>query len=112
VKVDSQGKTRPERRLYALDEAERDAILLKLADEKVRESAIHVGRFKGLGEMNPEELRETTMSPDTRRLLPLTVSPEVLADTHKVFTLLMGKGEASSRRSWMEERGNLVEADI
>ncbi len=112
VKVDAQGKSRPERRLYALDEGERDAILVKLADEKVREGAIHVGRFKGLGEMNPEELRETTMSPDTRRLLPLTVSAEVLADTSRVFTLLMGKGEAASRRSWMEERGNLVEADI
>jgi topoisomerase-4 subunit B len=112
VKVDAQGKARPERRLYALDEGERDAILVKLSDEKVRESAIHVGRFKGLGEMNPEELRETTMSPDTRRLLPLTVSPDVLADTHRTFTLLMGKGEAASRRSWMEERGNLVEADI
>jgi topoisomerase-4 subunit B len=112
VKVEAQGKTRPERRLYALDEGERDAILTKLADEKVRESAVHVGRFKGLGEMNPEELRETTMSPDTRRLLPLTVSAEVLADTHKMFTLLMGKGEAASRRGWMEERGNLVEADI
>jgi topoisomerase-4 subunit B len=112
VKVDAQGKSRPERRLYALDEAERDAILLKLEDEKVRENAVHVGRFKGLGEMNPEELRETTMSPDTRRLLPLTVSQEVLSDTHRMFTLLMGKGEASSRRAWMEARGNLVEADI
>jgi topoisomerase-4 subunit B len=112
VKVDAQGRSRPERRLYALDEGERDAILTKLADEKVREGAIHVGRFKGLGEMNPEELRETTMSPDTRRLLPLTVSEEVLADTDRVFTLLMGKGEAASRRSWMEERGNLVEADV
>jgi topoisomerase-4 subunit B len=112
VRVDAQGKSRPERRLYALDEAERDAILLKLEDEKVRESAVHVGRFKGLGEMNPEELRETTMSPDTRRLLPLTVSTEVAADTQKMFTLLMGKGEAASRRSWMEERGNLVEADV
>ena len=112
VKVDAQGKSRPERRLYALDEGERDAILVKLADEKVRETAIHVGRFKGLGEMNPEELRETTMSPDTRRLLPLTVNADVLADTHKVFTLLMGKGEAASRRSWMEERGHSVEADV
>jgi len=112
VKVDAQGKSRPERRLYALDEAERDATLLKLEDEKVRESAIHVGRFKGLGEMNPDELRETTMNPDTRRLLPLTVSAEVLADTHRMFTLLMGKGEAASRRSWMEEHGNRVEADV
>jgi topoisomerase-4 subunit B len=112
VKVQAQGRNRPERRLYALDEPERDAILVKLADEKVREGAITVGRFKGLGEMNPEELRETTMNPDTRRLLPLTVSAAVLADTHRMFTLLMGKGEAASRRSWMEERGNLVEADI
>ena len=112
VKVEAQGKSRPERRLYALDEGERDAILVKLADEKVRESAIHVGRFKGLGEMNPDELRETTMNPDTRRLLPLTLSADRQADTHRMFTLLMGKGEASSRRSWMEEHGNRVEADV
>ncbi len=112
VKVEAQGKSRPERRLYALDEGERDAILVKLADEKVRESAIHVGRFKGLGEMNPDELRETTMNPDTRRLLPLTISADLQADTHRMFTLLMGKGEASSRRSWMEEHGNRVEADV
>jgi len=112
VKVEAQGKSRPERRLYALDEGERDAILVKLADEKVRESAIHVGRFKGLGEMNPDELRETTMNPDTRRLLPLTLSADLHSGTHRMFTLLMGKGEASSRRSWMEEHGNRVEADV
>ena len=112
IKVESQGKNRPERRLYALDEAERDALLEKLADEKVRESAITVGRFKGLGEMNPEELRETTMSPDTRRLLPLVIDSTAFTDARETFTLLMGKGEASSRRSWMEAKGNLVEADI
>ncbi len=112
IKVESQGKNRPERRLYALDEAERDALLEKLADEKVRESAITVGRFKGLGEMNPEELRETTMSPDTRRLLPLVIDGGAFAEARETFTLLMGKGEAASRRSWMEAKGNLVEADV
>ena len=112
IKVESQGKNRPERRLYALDEAERDALLEKLADEKVRESAITVGRFKGLGEMNPEELRETTMSPDTRRLLPLVIDGGAFTEARETFTLLMGKGEAASRRSWMEAKGNLVEADV
>ena len=87
-------------------------MLFRSADEKVRESAITVGRFKGLGEMNPEELRETTMNPDTRRLLPLVIDAAAFAEARETFTLLMGKGEASSRRSWMEAKGNLVEADV
>jgi DNA topoisomerase IV, B subunit, proteobacterial len=112
VKVAAQGKGRPERRFYALDDAERDQVLERLQEDKVRDDNIHVGRFKGLGEMNPEQLRETTMHPDTRRLLTVVLPREVLEEARRMFTLLMGKGEAAGRRSWMEANGNLVEADI
>ena len=112
IKVAAQGKSRPERRLYALDEGERDQILQRLAEDGIRESNIHVGRFKGLGEMNPEELRETTMHPDTRRLLPVILPSAHLDEVKRMFTLLMGKGEAAGRRAWMELNGNVVEADI
>ncbi|MDE2586171.1 MAG: DNA topoisomerase IV subunit B, partial [Betaproteobacteria bacterium] len=70
------------------------------------------GRFKGLGEMNPDQLRETTMLPDTRRLLQVALPRPALEEARRMFTLLMGKGEASGRRAWMEVNGNLVEADI
>jgi topoisomerase IV subunit B len=80
--------------------------------EGFRPEAIEVGRFKGLGEMNPDQLRETTMDPATRRVLPVAVRPEALEDTLRMFTLLMGKGEASGRRAWMEEKGDSVEADV
>lgn len=112
IRVAAQGKSRPERRLYALDEAERDQMLQRLKEDGVRDDHIHVGRFKGLGEMNPEQLRETTMHPDTRRLLQVHLSPAQLAAVNRTFTLLMGKGEAASRRAWMEKNGNLVEADV
>ena len=112
IKVAAQGKGRPERRFYALDEAERDQVLQRLSEDGVRPDNIHVGRFKGLGEMNPEQLRETTMLPDTRRLLPVRLEREALEDARRMFTLLMGKGEAAGRRAWMEAKGNLVEADI
>ncbi|HJW01864.1 MAG TPA: DNA topoisomerase IV subunit B [Azospira sp.] len=112
VKVAAQGKSRPERRFYALEEAERDQILERLAEDGVREDNIHVGRFKGLGEMNPDQLRETTMLPDTRRLLQVALPRPAQEEARRMFTLLMGKGEASGRRAWMEVNGNLVEADI
>jgi topoisomerase-4 subunit B len=78
----------------------------------VREDRIEIGRFKGLGEMNPEQLRETAMDPATRRVLPVAVRRDGRADTTKMFTLLMGKGEAAGRRAWMEANGHLIEADI
>ncbi len=73
---------------------------------------MEVGRFKGLGEMNPEQLRETAMDPATRRVLPVAETAGTAVETQQLFNLLMGKGEASSRRAWMEEKGHLVEADI
>ena len=112
VDVPAQGKKRPPRRLYALDEGELAAMRERLEKEGFRPDAIEIGRFKGLGEMNPDQLRETTMDPATRRVLPVKVRSGALKDTLKMFTLLMGKGEASGRRAWMEEKGDSVEADV
>ena len=110
--VPASGKKRPPRRLYALDDQELANLRDRLGHEGVKPEHIEVGRFKGLGEMNPEQLRETTMDPATRRVLPVHVRPEAFEDTLKMFTLLMGKGEASGRRAWMEEKGDSVEADV
>jgi topoisomerase-4 subunit B len=112
IDVPASGKKRPARRLYALDEGELVAIKDRLIKEGIRQDAIEVGRFKGLGEMNPDQLRETAMAPATRRVLPVIDLPAAHEHTLKLFNLLMGKGEASSRRAWMEENGHLVEADI
>ena len=112
IDVPAQGKKRPARRLYALDEGELTATRDRLAQEGFKPEAIEIGRFKGLGEMNPDQLRETTMDPATRRVLPVHVRAGMLEDTQRMFTLLMGKGEASGRRAWMEEKGDSVEADV
>jgi topoisomerase-4 subunit B len=112
IKVAPHGKMKAERRLYALDEAERDQILEKLRDEGVRDSIVHIGRFKGLGEMNPDQLRETTMNPDTRRLIEMRLDPAEYEAAPPVFKLLMGKTEAAGRRAWMEKEGHTIEADL
>jgi topoisomerase IV subunit B len=103
---------RPARKFYALDDAELEAIEDRLEKEGVRRGSWSVGRFKGLGEMNPEELWETTMSPETRRVLPVMLGAQPLPDAMQVFAKLMGKGEAASRREWMEQSGNAVEVDV
>ena len=110
--VPASGKKRPPRRLYALDDQELASLRDRLVHEGVKAEQIEVGRFKGLGEMNPEQLRETTMDPATRRVLPVHVRADAFEDTLRMFTLLMGKGEASGRRAWMEEKGDSVEADV
>ncbi|RLJ64896.1 DNA topoisomerase IV subunit B [Sulfurisoma sediminicola] len=114
IDVPAQGKKRPAKRLYALDDGELEAIRDRLAKEGFAPDKIEVGRFKGLGEMNPEQLRETAMDPATRRVLPVAerLGEEAHAETLKLFNLLMGKGEASGRRAWMEAKGHLAEADI
>ncbi|WP_298622588.1 DNA topoisomerase IV subunit B [uncultured Zoogloea sp.] len=110
--VPASGKKRPPRRLYALDDQELASLRDRLGHEGVKPDQIEVGRFKGLGEMNPEQLRETTMDPATRRVLPVHVRGGAFEETQRMFTLLMGKGEASGRRAWMEEKGDSVEADV
>ncbi len=111
VDVPAQGK-RPARRLYCLDNAELDVTLEKLVDEKVREGSWTIARFKGLGEMSSEQLWETTMNPDTRRLLRVGLGDVANADTAATMTMLMGRAESQARRAWLEEHGNEVEADV
>ncbi len=91
---------------YALDEGERDAVLHKLEAEGSRAKPV-VMRFKGLGEMNPTQLRETTMDPRTRRLVQLTIDAK--DETDKLMDMLLAKKRASDRREWLEEKGNLAQ---
>jgi topoisomerase-4 subunit B len=111
VDVPPLGK-RPARKLYALDDAELVAIEDRLTKEGVKPGVWSVGRFKGLGEMNPEQLWETTMNPETRRVVAVRVAREHAEDAMQVFAKLMGKTEAASRREWMEQHGTAVEVDI
>jgi topoisomerase-4 subunit B len=111
VDVPAQGK-RPARRLYCLDDAELDATVEKLTDEGVRPGSWNIARFKGLGEMSPEQLWETTMNPDTRRLARVALGDMAAAETVSTMTMLMGRGESQARRAWLEEHGHEVEADV
>jgi len=111
VDAPARGK-KPAAKLYALDDAELAAITEKLRKEGVPEGKWSVSRFKGLGEMNAEQLWETTLSPDTRRLLPVQVGSMGLASTQDLMTRLMGKGEAAARRELMELHGDAVEVDV
>jgi topoisomerase-4 subunit B len=111
VDVPAQGR-RPMRKLYCLDDGELRHTEDKLRKEGVREGAWTISRFKGLGEMSAEQLWETTMNPDTRRLLPVMIGEPGPAQTAARFTMMMGKGEAASRRAWLEARGNEAEVDI
>ena len=111
IDVPAIGKSRPARKLYALDEQELDSMQTKLADEGLREGAWAVSRFKGLGEMSPEQLWETTLNPDTRRMLQVRRDEDGAAD-EGTFNMMMGRENAQQRRDWMETYGNLVDADI
>ncbi|MDG2500775.1 MAG: DNA topoisomerase IV subunit B [Porticoccaceae bacterium] len=91
---------------YALDDAERQGILDRIQAEGKR-GKVNVQRFKGLGEMNPLQLRETTMDPDTRRLVQLTLEPG--DDTNSIMDMLLAKKRASDRRAWLENKGNLAD---
>ena len=111
VDAPARGK-KPAQKMYALDSGELEAIEDKLRKDGVKDGAWSIARFKGLGEMNADQLWETTMNPDTRRLLPVSLGELSLQASEDRFTMLMGKGEAAARRSWLEEHGNEVEADI
>jgi topoisomerase-4 subunit B len=111
VDAPARGK-KPAQKIYALDDGELTAIEDKLRKEGVKDKGWTISRFKGLGEMNAEQLWETTMNPDTRRLLPVSLGDFDLAASEARFNMLMGKGEAAARRAWIEEHGNETEADI
>ena len=111
VDAPARGK-KPAQKIYALDVNELQAIEDKLRKDGVKESAWQISRFKGLGEMSAEQLWDTTLNPDTRRLLPVTLGTWTEDETIKTMDMLMGKSESGARRDWLEERGNEVEADI
>jgi len=111
VDAPARGK-KPAQKIYALDANELQAIEDKLRKDGVREAAWQISRFKGLGEMSAEQLWDTTLNPDTRRLLPVTLGDWTQDETIKTMDMLMGKSESGARRDWLEERGNEVEADI
>jgi topoisomerase-4 subunit B len=112
-RVDAPARVKkPAQKIYALDSGELEAIEDKLRKDGVKEGAWSIARFKGLGEMSAEQLWETTMNPDTRRLLPVAFGDLGVKASEERFTMLMGKGEAAARRAWLEEHGNEVEADI
>ncbi|WP_422849156.1 DNA topoisomerase IV subunit B [Acidovorax sp. M14] len=111
VDVPARGK-KPAAKMYALDEGELAAILDKAEKDGVPREKCQISRFKGLGEMNAEQLWETTLNPDTRRLLPVQLGDMDFAATEGLITKLMGKGEAAARRELMELHGDAVEVDI
>ncbi|WP_353234475.1 DNA topoisomerase IV subunit B [Diaphorobacter ruginosibacter] len=112
VDVPARGK-KPAAKVYALDAAELESILDKCAKDGVPREKCQISRFKGLGEMNAEQLWETTLNPDTRRLLPVRVGGTFdFSFTESLMTKLMGKGEAAARRELMEIHGDEVEVDI
>lgn len=93
---------------YALDESEKDSIVNKIKQQKSN-AKIQVQRFKGLGEMNPSQLRETTMLPDTRSLIRLTLDDD--EETFKMMDMLLSKKRATDRKSWLENKGNLANVE-
>jgi topoisomerase-4 subunit B len=94
---------------YALDDVERDATLKKIEKDNPRAKP-SVTRFKGLGEMNPSQLRETTIDPRTRRLVQLTI--EAADDTDQLMDMLLAKKRAGDRRDWLEQKGNLADVQV
>jgi topoisomerase IV subunit B len=111
VDAPARGK-KPASKSYALDEGELTAILDKLRKDGMKENGWSISRFKGLGEMSAEQLWDTTLNPDTRRLLPVQLGSLDFLQTESLITKLMGKGEAAARRDLMELHGDTVEIDI
>lgn len=111
VDVPAVGK-RAARKIYCLDQAELDGVQEKLRVEGVKEGHWSISRFKGLGEMSAEQLWDTTLNPDTRRLLPVRYGELGVQGTETLFEMLMGRGEAAQRRTWLEAKGNLADVDV
>ncbi len=111
VDAPARGK-KPASKAYALDDGELNAILDKCVKEGVAREKCVISRFKGLGEMNALQLWDTTLNPDTRRLMPVQLGNMDFLQTQSLITKLMGKGEAASRRELMELHGDAVDVDV
>ncbi len=107
--IPAHGK-RPAKKVYAIDDEELKSLRQRAIDEGVKPESLQTQRFKGLGEMNPEQLWETTLCPDTRRLLQVRIDDK--EKTFELFNMLMSKKEAERRCAWMELNGDQVEADV
>ena len=92
-------------KFYVLDDEEQRGVLDRIKAEK-KTGKVTITRFKGLGEMNPMQLRESTMAVDTRRLVQLSLTEQ--KKTFKVIDMLLAKKRASDRKVWLEKKGNLV----
>ena len=112
IDVPAHGKNNPARKIYVSDDVEKMTVIERLKREGVAEERLSIQRFKGLGEMNPEQLWETTLCPDTRRLIQVRLPEGEVDDALKVFDMLMAKNESAARKEWMERRANDVEADV
>lgn len=108
--VPAQGKSKPPRKLYALDQAELEMLAARLRQEGVKEGSWSISRFKGLGEMDAVQLWETTLCPDTRRLVRIRIDDAAAAI--EAFDTLMGRSHASARKELITIHGNEVEAEI
>lgn len=112
IDIPAQGKSKPARKVYVSDDIEKASMIEKLKRDGIVEDKLMIQRFKGLGEMNPEQLWETTLCPDTRTLIQVRLPEYEVIGAHKMFDMLMAKNESSARKEWMERRGNDVEADV
>lgn len=110
--VPAAGKSKPARKIYVADDAEKSKVLRGLIKEGFSEEKITIQRFKGLGEMNPDQLWETTLCPDTRKLSKVTLPEAGFSATVPIFDMLVSSDEAADRRAWIESEGYKVEADV